>query len=227
MTRFDLAFAYQTTTKPEPFRLEVKVAWQARATGIFGPSGSGKSTLLEVLLGLRPLTQIEGQAAIGDRTLFNTTRGAALSPSERRLGWVPQDAGLFPHLSVERNLRFAERAESKVRFEDATALLELGTLLGRRPDQLSGGERQRVALGRALIAPHDLLLLDEPLSSLDAPRRTHLLGYIQRVVRDAGVPLVYVSHDWQEIRNLCEYALLFDTGAVLAHGHPNTLNLPK
>ncbi len=221
MTRFTLNLRYDSEAKPEPFRLALEASWEAKATGIFGPSGSGKTTLLEILLGLRPRRQIQGSARIGERTLFDTASSSWLPAQSRRFGWVPQDSALFPHLTVEGNLRFGDaRAQA---FTDVVKLLELGGLLGRRAELLSGGERQRVALGRSLLAPHDVLLLDEPLASLDAARRRNLLGFIEKIVGEAKVPVLYVSHDWEEIRRLCDHALLLDGGTLTASGAPENL----
>lgn len=221
MTRFALNFRYESEARPEPFRLALDVTWNAKATGIFGPSGSGKTTLLEILLGLRPRERVDGSVRIGDRALFDTREGTWLPARARRFGWVPQDSALFPHLTVEGNLRFGDaRAGS---FDAVVGLLELSGLLGRRADLLSGGERQRVALGRSLLAPHDVLLLDEPLASLDATRRSSLLGYIEKIVDEAKVPVLYVSHDWQEIQRLCDHALLLDGGVLTSSGAPGNL----
>lgn len=221
MTSFALSFKHRTTARPEPFTLSLDARWSARATGIFGPSGSGKTTLLEILLGLRPRAATEGSATVAGKTLFDSDQGVFLPPRLRRIGWVPQDSALFPHLSVEGNLRFGDAAAPA--FAAVVSLLELKPLLSRRADQLSGGERQRVALGRSLLAPHDLLLLDEPLASLDEKRRRSLLGYIEKIVAETKVPVLYVSHDWAEIERLCDHALLLDGGELRAHGTPGNL----
>ncbi len=221
MTDFQLQFTYETEAKPEPFRLSLDVSWSGKATGIFGPSGSGKTTLLEVLLGLRPQGRVQGRATVSGKTLFDRAQKIWLPARSRRFGWVPQDSALFPHLTVEGNLRFGDTAAPS--FDAVVGLLELAPFLGRRTDQLSGGERQRVALGRSLLAPHDLLLLDEPLASLDAARRQNLLGYIEKIVGEAKVPVLYVSHDWQEIQRLCDHALLLDGGVMTASGAPGKL----
>ena len=219
MTSFKLDIAYSTTDASGSFELVVNAAWEARVTGLFGPSGSGKTTLLEALLGVRGKTGVTGFASVGGRTLFDTGSGAWLAPGERRFGWVPQDGALFPHLSVAGNLRLAPSGGGLPE-DQIVQLLELGPLMKRMPEKLSGGERMRAALGRALRARHEVLLLDEPLASLDKERRQSLLALIRRLATELPVAIVYVSHDWQEIQTLCQHALVLDGGRLQSSGPP-------
>ena len=218
MTTWRLDLTYRAAGRNAPFTLACQASWQARATGLYGPSGSGKTTLLEILLGLREKRRVRGVIEVGGRRLIDSAVGLAIPSAKRRFGWVPQDGSLFPHLTVESNLRYgAPRAA------DATAivqLLELTPLLSRRTAELSGGEQQRAALGRALLAPHDALLLDEPFAALDPRRRGALLGYVRRIVDERQTPVLYVSHDWNEIRTLCEFVLVLDRGRLVAQGTP-------
>lgn len=197
----------------------------ARATGIFGPSGSGKTTLLEIVAGLR--RPDAGVIRLGDTVLTDVARRVHLLPERRRIGYVPQDGALFPHLDVAHNLRYGRRhppaADATVSFDQVCAVLDLTGLTGRRIDGLSGGERQRVALGRALLAAPRLLLLDEPLASLDAGRKATILPYLQRVREEFGVPLLYVSHIPGELLTLCDDLLVFAAGRLSVRGAPANL----
>lgn len=168
---------------------------------LHGRSGTGKSTLVSAIAGL--LRPRHGRIAIDGVTYFDSERGLELPAERRRIGYVFQDGRLFPHLDVARNLRYGlarTRAASRpVGYDDVVALLGLESLLGRRPYALSGGERQRVALGRALLSQPRLLLLDEPLSSLDAERKAEVLPYLRRVRDELRVPMLYVSHVADEV----------------------------
>ncbi len=188
-------------------------------TSLFGPSGCGKSTILAVIAGL--LAPQEGRVALGGTVLLDTARRLALPPEHRRCGLVFQDARLFPHLSVETNLRYglrrAPRDATGPDFGEVVALLGLEGLLGRRPAGLSGGERQRVALGRALLSRPRLLLMDEPLSALDAARRAEVLPFLARL-RTARLPILYVTHALEEVDALADRIVLLEDGRVLAEG---------
>ncbi len=205
------------------------VAFAARAAGVtalFGPSGCGKSSVLAAIAGL--LRPREGRVALaGEAPMLDTARGVFVPPERRRCAVVFQDSRLFPHLSVETNLRYGLRrapravAEPRVEgpgFEEVVALLGLAALLARRPARLSGGERQRVALGRALLARPRLLLMDEPLASLDAPRRAEVLPFLARLRDTAGVPILYVTHALEEVDALADSLVLLDQGRVVASG---------
>lgn len=190
------------------FELIVELKTDARALAVVGPSGAGKTSLLEVIAGLR--TAPDARIAVDGRPL------QALPPEQRRIGYVPQDAALFPHLSVRSNVRFGLRDERA--FEEAVALLELGSLLDRRPKELSGGERQRVALARALATAPSLLLLDEPLASLDAALKARVLPYLKALRERTSVPLLYVSHDEKEALAMAAHCIVIERGAVVRAG---------
>jgi molybdate transport system ATP-binding protein len=187
---------------------------------LFGASGAGKTTIVDMIAGLvRPES---GRIALGDRVLFDSAARIDLRPEQRRVGYVFQDARLFPHFNVRRNLlyglRFAPRNKRYANLDEIVALLGLETLLARRPRTLSGGERQRVALGRALMAQPDLLLMDEPLAALDLARRAEILDYVERLRDEIGVPIVYVSHAMDEVARLAGTMVVLADGRVAASG---------
>ena len=196
---------------------------------LFGRSGSGKTTLIEMIAGLLPPD--EGEVQLTGTVLTDTRAGIAVAPERRRIGYVFQDSRLFPHLSVAGNLRYGmQRARSMphaIHFEEVVDLLGLGALLGRRPHQLSGGERQRVALGRALLSQPQLLLLDEPLASLDVARREEVLPYLERLRDWLSIPMVYVSHQFDEVLRLATYIVLLEEGRVLTAGPVGELSLGR
>jgi len=202
------------------FRLEAAFASDAPIVALFGRSGSGKSTIVEAIAGLaRPQS---GRIVIDGRTLFDSSRGIDLTPEARRVGVVFQDALLFPHLSVRANLAYGERltpqAERFVDRERVMALLGLAPLFDRRPATLSGGEKQRVALGRTLLASPRLLLLDEPLAALDAPRKAEIMRYIELLRDELRLPMVYVSHAIEEVTRLADRLVLVSDGRSIAEG---------
>jgi molybdate transport system ATP-binding protein len=200
------------------FQLEVAFATDD-ALAVVGPSGAGKTTLLEMLAGLR--RPDAGRLVLDGEVLFDGARGVDVPPERRRIGYVPQDAGLFPHLDVRANVRFGllrgERAAER-RYDEALALCEIAPLCGRPPSTLSGGERQRVALARALCAAPRLLCLDEPLGALDVGLRARILPYLLRIRDEAGLPLIYVTHQVGEALALCARAILLADGRVRAEG---------
>jgi molybdate transport system ATP-binding protein len=167
-------------------------------TALFGPSGSGKSSILNMIAGL--LRPDAGRIVVGGETLFGD--GVDLPPERRQCGYVFQDARLFPHLRVLANLRYGRRGTSFVTVDEVVALLGLERLLTRWPATLSGGETQRVALGRALLSNPRLLLMDEPLASLDSARAGEIMGMIERVRDDLKLPILYVSHNRTEVDRL-------------------------
>ena len=181
-------------------------------TAVWGPSGAGKTTLLRAIAGLVRLT---GHVRIGDETWQD---GRAFRPvHKRRLGLVFQEASLLPHLGVRGNLDYAvKRAGQKVDFDAVVAQLTLEPLLGRGVAKLSGGERQRVALGRALLSAPKLLLMDEPLSSLDGEAKAQIVPLIADLARTSGLPILYVSHDAYEIERLADRVLRIQDGKVAA-----------
>lgn len=207
------------------FTLELEVASGAQALGLFGASGAGKTSLLEVLAGWR--TPERGCVRVAGRTLLDRAAGIALAPEQRGAGYVPQDALLFPHLDVARNVRFGVprpvTAEHERHVQDVLAVLELAHLAARSVASLSGGERQRVALARALAARPRFLLLDEPLGALDLPLRRRILPYLARVRERFALPTLFVSHDPTEVRALCDEVLVLEQGRVRAQGRPEVV----
>lgn len=190
-------------------------------TALFGRSGCGKSTLISLIAGL--LQPDEGRVSLGDDVLVDCNRHLHVDARHRRIGVVFQDARLFPHLTVEGNLRYGANrlprgATVQHGFDRITELLGLGNLVHRRPHELSGGEKQRVALGRALLSQPRLLLLDEPLASLDQARREDVLPYFERMRDHLAIPIVYVSHQFDEVLRLATRVVLLDAGRVVADG---------
>ncbi|MCB4821957.1 molybdenum ABC transporter ATP-binding protein [Roseicella aerolata] len=213
--------------RQDGFALEAGFTGPARGvTALFGPSGCGKSTILAAVAGL--LRPAEGRVALDGTALLDTARGIALPPERRRCGVVFQDARLFPHLSVETNLRYGLRrapaGAGGPGFGEVVALLGIGPLLARRPGTLSGGERQRVALGRALLSRPRLLLMDEPLAALDHARRAEVLPFLARLRTAAQVPILYVTHAIEEMDALADHLVLLDHGRVLAEGPAEALS---
>jgi molybdate transport system ATP-binding protein len=202
------------------FTLEASFESQGRVTGLFGASGAGKTSLVNMIAGL--LRPDRGTIAIDGETLDDTAKGIHVPVYRRRIGYVFQDARLFPHLDVRQNLDYGRRmnhlADDDAQRKRVTELLDIGHLLDRRPGKLSGGERQRVALGRALLSKPRLLLLDEPLGALDEGRRAEILPYLMRLRDEARVPMVYVSHDAAEMRQLATQIVLLKGGRVTSVG---------
>ena len=177
----------------------LQLEWQGPlgVLGLWGPSGSGKTTLLEVIAGLRH--PVRGRVAFGGHVFVDTARHVAMPPRERGIGYAPQDAALFPHMTVRRNVLYGARRAAATSLEPAMEMLEIADLIDRRPAGLSGGERQRIALARALLSGPSLLLLDEPLSAVDLTRRRRILVRLMAWLREHRLPAVYVSHDQAEI----------------------------
>jgi len=207
------------------FDLDVDFVARQRVTGVFGASGAGKTSLLKAVAGLE--RRADGVIRLGEETWLDSAAGVYLPPERRDVGYVPQDGLLFPHRDVRRNLLAgAERARRRGADPEATLagvcdLLELTPLLDREPATLSGGERQRVALGRALCSGPRLLLLDEPLASLDLPLRRRILPLLTRVRDELTVPMLFVSHDPVEMQALCDEVVVLAGGRVVATGPPH------
>ena len=202
------------------FTLDVDLHLPARGvTALFGPSGCGKTTMLRALAGLE---RAAGRVALGAEVWQDDAAGRFTPTHRRGIGYVIQEAALFPHLSVQGNLAYGEKriaaGERRVALDQVVALLGIGHLLARRPGTLSGGERQRVAIARALATSPRLLLMDEPLAALDAARKAEVLPYLDRLHEELGIPIVYVSHAVDEIARLADHLVLLDAGRVLADG---------
>ena len=203
----------------------LRVAFAAPTPGIvalFGRSGCGKTTLVDIIAGL--LQPDEGRVCLDDRELS--------APAEkRRIGYVFQDARLFPHYDVAGNLQYGQKraagGSASNSFDEVVALLGLAPLLARKPNKLSGGERQRVALGRALLCQPRLLLLDEPVAALDAARREEVMPYLEKLRDRLSIPMVYVSHQLDEVLRLATHVVLLDAGRVIAQGSPVQISLDR
>ena len=197
---------------------EIEIAAKFQVTGgataLFGPSGAGKTSIINMIAGL--LKPDRGRIALDDTVLFDGDKRINVPAHRRRIGYVFQEGRLFPHMSVAQNLDYGRWASGLKRDEAererVIALVNIGALLTRRPGKLSGGERQRVALGRALLMKPRLLLLDEPLASLDRARKLEILPYLARLRDEAGVPMIYVSHQMVEIQRLCSQVVRVEDG---------------
>lgn len=207
------------------FRIEASFTSSGLVTGLFGNSGAGKTSIINMVAGLT--TPDHGHISLDNDVLDDSASGLHVPPHRRRIGYVFQDARLFPHLSVRQNLDYGRRmnglAHDTAAEKHTVDLLDIGHLLDRRPAQLSGGERQRVALGRALLAKPRLLLLDEPLGSLDEERKAEILPYLIRLRDEASVPMVFVSHDPAEMRRLATNVVMLKRGKVVAFGGTDVL----
>jgi molybdate transport system ATP-binding protein len=199
------------------FTLIVDLEIRNRVTAIFGPSGAGKTSLLDLIAGLRhpksAFIQLDG------RVLTDTAARTKVSTRHRQIGYVPQDLALFPHLSVRKNLLYGCKPnpdpDSLFAYEHVTRVLEIGPLVNRRVTNLSGGEKQRVALARALLTSPQILLLDEPLASLDTVLKSKIIPYLARIRDEFRVPMLYVTHDWTEVEALCGEALIMERGNIV------------
>lgn len=199
------------------FSLDVAWEGQVGVLGLFGPSGSGKTTVLEVTAGLR--LPLRGCIRIGSRTLLDTAAHVMVPPRERGVGYVPQEGLLFPHLSVRQNALYGAARGGTPALETVMEMLEISALTDRDVNALSGGERQRVALARALLSAPSLLLLDEPLSAVDVPRRRRVLARLRRWIAERGLPAIHVSHDAPELM-ASDHVLVLENGRVVNEGPP-------
>lgn len=206
----------------DSFSLDVTFQTTGGVTAIFGRSGAGKTTIVDAIGGL--LRPQRGRIALGETVLVDTQRGVFVPKHKRRIGYVFQDGRLFPHLTVRQNLLFGHwfspRAARQGSLMQVVDLLGIGHLLDRRPSRLSGGEKQRVAIGRALLANPALLLMDEPLTSLDEARKAEILPYLERLRDESLVPIVYVSHSIQEVVRLATNIVVVADGRITATGPP-------
>ena len=208
----------------EQFTLKVDVDLQRERTGIFGPSGAGKTSLLESIAGLR--TPQTAMISLDGRLYENTAQNYSLPVRLRKIGYVPQDDSLFPHLSVRRNLLYGIDGNAKhdtFSFDHVLSFLEIGPLLNRDVRSLSRGENQRIVIARALLSAPRLLLLDEPLTALDAKLKNAILEQLRSLHNEFGIPMMYVTHDPAEAIKICEEVLMLESGKITARGHPGQL----
>ncbi|MGE5814141.1 MAG: ATP-binding cassette domain-containing protein [Acidobacteriota bacterium] len=205
---------FDITLKQGSFVLEAAHASTVKSLALFGPSGSGKTTLVESIAGLR--TPVRGHIVVAGRELFSSGKGINVPVHARHVGYVPQDLALFPHMNVRRNVLYGAARGTRMNLARVLAVLEIEPLMPRSVGDLSGGERQRVAVARALMSSPDLLLMDEPLASVDVPLRRRIVPYLQRVRDELQVPVVYVSHDEAEVRAMGEWILTLDQGRVVS-----------
>jgi molybdate transport system ATP-binding protein len=208
------------------FSVAARFETAAGVTALFGPSGAGKTTIVNMIAGL--VAPDRGRITLADAVLFDSARRIHVPAHRRRIGYVFQEGRLFPHLSVAGNLDYGRRmcglARDPTEMARIVELLDLGHLTDRRPGKLSGGERQRVAVGRALLMRPRLLLLDEPLASLDAARKREILPYLERLRDEVGIPMVYVSHQAGELRRIATSVVRLDAGRVAAVGGKELLD---
>lgn len=198
-------------------RLEVNTQLPTESiTAIFGLSGAGKTSLINVIGGLTKPDS--GRIVLNNRVLVDIEKNIFLPPEKRKIGYVFQDARLFPHYTVRGNLLYGMSPTMKVQFDKIIRLLGIEHLLSRFPFTLSGGEKQRVAIGRALLTAPDILLMDEPLASLDLPRKRELLPYLEKLSQDVQIPILYVSHSLDEIIRLADNVIVMDAGLIKATG---------
>jgi molybdate transport system ATP-binding protein len=199
------------------FALDVDAEIQNQVTAIFGPSGAGKTSLLDLIAGLRRPRSAFIQ--LGDRTLTDTANRVEVPTRHRQIGYVPQDLSLFPHLSVKNNLLYGNKSKNSssqlFSYEHIVDVLEIEPLTARRVNNLSGGEKQRVALARALLASPRILLLDEPLASLDTGLKSRIIPYLARIRDEFRLPMLYVTHDWSEVQAMCGEALILERGRIV------------
>jgi molybdate transport system ATP-binding protein len=208
------------------FTISARFDTAAGVTAVFGPSGSGKTTLVNMIAGL--VTPDRGRIALGGTVLFDSAGRIDVPAHRRRIGYVFQEGRLFPHLTVAANLDYGRRmcgvAPDPAETRRVVDLLDIGHLAERRPGRLSGGERQRVAVGRALLMRPRLLLLDEPLASLDSARKREILPYLERLRDEVGIPMVYVSHHAGELRRIATSVVRLEAGRIAAAGGKELLN---
>jgi molybdate transport system ATP-binding protein len=201
--------------------LEIDATLDRSITGIFGPSGSGKTSLLDLIVGLR--RPVAGKVQLEHHVLFDADALIHLPPRLRRIGYVPQDLALFPHLNVRANLVYGcqqKDAGDLFSLEHVTEVMEIAHLLERDVTTLSGGEQQRVAFARAVLSIPRLLLLDEPMSSLDSKLKKRLIPFLLRIRDEFHIPLIYVTHDASELSSLCDEVIVLESGRLITRGSP-------
>ncbi|HEY6024897.1 MAG TPA: molybdenum ABC transporter ATP-binding protein [Pseudolabrys sp.] len=208
------------------FSIDVSFTSDSGATALFGPSGAGKTSIINMIAGL--LTPDRGRIVLDDEVLFDTAARIDVPAWRRRIGYVFQEGRLFPHFTIKRNLEYGRwmggLPADATTFAHVVELLNIGPLLDRRPGKLSGGERQRVAVGRALLMHPLLLLLDEPLASLDTARKRDILPYLERLRDEAKVPIIYVSHNAAEVKRIASRVVRLEGGRIIGTGSTELLD---
>ncbi len=198
------------------FVLDVQIDFESRITGLFGPSGAGKSTLISIIAGL--IKPDSGRIVINNHCVFDSQQKINIPVHQRHIGFVFQESRLFPHLSVKNNLTYGlkenEQSPQHCNTSQIAELLEIDQLLKQKPHQLSGGEKQRVAIGRALLSSPKLLLLDEPLASLDGKLKNQILPYLKKIVDEINIPMIYISHASEEIQKLTDKIVYINNGKI-------------
>jgi molybdate transport system ATP-binding protein len=217
--------AVEVEKRLDDFFITARFETAGGVAGLFGPSGAGKTTVVNMIAGL--IAPDRGRIVLDDTVLFDAVASTNLPVHRRQIGYVFQEGRLFPHFTVAANLDYGRRMHHLVRdseeFERVVAMLDIGSLLDRRPAKLSGGERQRVAIGRALLMRPRLLLLDEPLASLDEARKSEIFPYLEKLRDEARVPMVYVSHNAAEVARLATSVVWLEAGQVILVGSPRLL----
>ncbi len=208
------------------FLLQIDLEVSGQVIGIFGSSGAGKTSLLEVVAGLRK--PASGSITVDERVLMDTSAGLVLAPERRGVGYVPQDLALFPHLSVRKNLVYGHKPATLspapgITLAHVAEVLEIVSLLDRSISDLSGGQKQRVAFARALLASPRLLLMDEPLASLDQELKLKIIPYLKRIRDEFQIPMLYVSHSPDEVIELCDQVIVMRDGKCLRTSRPGEI----
>lgn len=210
-----LEICYQQSLGDTNFDIDIDLP-EKGIIAVFGRSGAGKTSLINVIAGLT--TPSQGRIVINGETLFDSSKGLNKPVHKRNIGYVFQDARLFPHFKVSRNLTYGVKSADPAHFDDVVELLALRTLLDRYPHQLSGGEKQRVAIGRALLSKPSILLMDEPLASLDLPRKREVLPYLEQLAHSIEIPIIYVSHSLNEVLRLAHHLVVVEQGTIAVAG---------
>lgn len=211
----ELILKYQQKLGETEFDVDLTLPSQG-ITAIFGRSGAGKTSLINAISGLK--NPDSGQIKVSGKTLFDSARGIDLPIHKRQVGYVFQESRLFPHMKVSSNLKYGVKTPDQKHFDQVVGLLSLEALLDRYPAKLSGGEKQRVAIGRALLSKPSILLMDEPLASLDLPRKREVMPFLENLSESVKIPIVYVTHSLNEILRLSNYLVILDQGKVLSAG---------
>ncbi|WFB50130.1 molybdenum ABC transporter ATP-binding protein ModC [Vibrio coralliilyticus] len=212
----DIRIQFKQTLGEQKFDIDVSMP-EKGITAIFGRSGAGKTSLIDVVAGLR--TPDQGEITVSGKTLYSSQSKINVSAHKRRVGYVFQESRLFPHYRVKGNLLYGVRELDQQHFDKVIKLLALEPLLKRYPIQLSGGEKQRVAIGRALLSKPEILLMDEPLASLDIPRKREVLPFLEQLASEIEIPIIYVSHSLNEVVRLANHIVVIDDGKVVTSGN--------